>query len=65
MSNYITQLVPEQIMNMVSKLKEATLDVGPQPVKFAKFSSIPLNHLFKLLTEAQINNIAIGDLSRD
>lgn len=29
MSNYITQYVPEQIMSMVSKLKEATIDVGP------------------------------------
>lgn len=29
MSNYIAQYVPEQIMSMMSKLKEATIDVGP------------------------------------
>ncbi len=51
MSNYFTQYVPEQILNIVSKLKEATIDVGPQPAKFAKFSSIPLRSLMKLLTE--------------
>ena len=38
-------------MSMVSKIKEVTIDVGPQPAKFAKFSSIPLNTLMKLLTE--------------
>lgn len=38
MSKYLTQYMPEQIMNMVSKIKEATIDVGPQPVKYAKFS---------------------------
>lgn len=54
MSNYYSQIVPEQIMNMFSKLKEATIDVGPQPVKFAKFSSIPFSHLLSLLTEAQL-----------
>ena len=40
MSNYIAQYVPEQIISMVSRIKEATLDVGPQPVKFAKFANI-------------------------
>lgn len=29
MSKYLASLVPEQIMNMVTKLKEATIDVGP------------------------------------
>jgi hypothetical protein len=41
----------------VSKLKEATIDVGPQPAKFAKFSSIPLRSLIKLLTEEQQENL--------
>ena len=38
-------------MSMVSKIKEATIDVGPQPVKYAKFSSISLENLKKLLSE--------------
>ena len=29
MSKYLTQYVPEQIMSMMAKLKEATIDVGP------------------------------------
>ena len=40
MSNYFSQYVPEQIKSMISKIKEATIDMGPQPVKFAKFSNI-------------------------
>ncbi len=29
MSKYFTQYVPEQIMTMMTKIKEATIDVGP------------------------------------
>jgi hypothetical protein len=29
MSKYLTQYMPEQIVNMVSRIKEATIDVGP------------------------------------
>lgn len=65
MSNYITQFVPEQIMNMVSKLKEATIDVGPQPVKFAKFTSIPLNSLLKLLSDQQYEILNINALNKE
>ena len=35
MSNYFSQYVPEQLKNMLSKLKEATIDMGPLPVKFS------------------------------
>lgn len=45
MSKYLTQYVPEQIINMMTKLKEATIDVGPQPVKYAKFTSLPYSQL--------------------
>jgi hypothetical protein len=49
MSNYISQYVPEQIKNMVSKLREATIDMGPQPVKYSKFSSITRASLLKMV----------------
>lgn len=49
MSNYFSQYVPDQIKNMVSKIKEVTIDMGPLPVKFAKFSSISKDSLLKLL----------------
>lgn len=29
MSKYIASLVPGQILNLVTRLKEATIDVGP------------------------------------
>ncbi len=51
MSNYIKQYVPEQIVNIVSKIKQATIDVGPQPIKYSKFSTIYLRSLLKLLNE--------------
>jgi len=57
MSTYISQYVPEYIVGMVSRLKEATIDVGPQPAKFAKFSSIYLSDLTFLLTEDHQYNI--------
>ena len=40
MSNYISQFVPDQLKTMLSKLKEATIDMGPLPVKFSQFSTI-------------------------
>ena len=48
MSKYLASLVPEQIMNMVTKIKEATIDVGPQPIKFAKFITLPLEAILKI-----------------
>jgi hypothetical protein len=36
-------------MNMISKIKEATIDVGPQPVKFAKFTTMTYAIMKKLL----------------
>lgn len=49
MSKYFASLVPDQIMNMVTKFKEATIDVGPQPVKFAKFTQIPWDYVRQIL----------------
>ncbi len=48
MSKYLAQYVPDQILNMVSRLKEVTIDVGPQPVKFAKFTQIPWEALVRM-----------------
>ena len=58
--SYFTQYVPEQIMNMVSKIKEATIDVGPQPVKFAKFTSLPYDSLYKLMSEEILEQFKIN-----
>jgi hypothetical protein len=40
MSKYLASLLPEQLVNMVTRIKEATIDVGPQPVKFLKFTQV-------------------------
>jgi hypothetical protein len=56
MSNYLIQYVPEQIMCMVSRIKEATIDVGPQPVKYAKFSNLTFENIKRLLPESQQEN---------
>jgi len=45
---------------MVSKLKEVTIDVGPQPVKFSRFSSIPLSTLLKLLPDEQLQALNLN-----
>lgn len=29
MSKYLASFLPEQLMNMVTRIKEATIDVGP------------------------------------
>ena len=34
---------------MLSKLKEATIDMGPLPVKFSQFSKITKEQLLKVL----------------
>lgn len=41
--------MPEQIKHMVNKLKEATIDMGPQPVKYSKFSSIMRTSLIRMV----------------
>lgn len=48
MSKYLASLVPEQIMSMVTRIKEATIDVGPQPVKYAKFSRLPWEAILRI-----------------
>ena len=50
MSKYLSQFMPEQLMSFMSKIKEATIDVGPQPVKFAKFSTISLKELLLMIS---------------
>jgi hypothetical protein len=50
MSKYLSQFMPEQLLSFMSKIKEATIDVGPQPVKFAKFTTISLKELLLMLT---------------
>lgn len=49
MSKYLASLFPEQIVNMMTKLKEATIDVGPQPVKWAKFTQIPWEAVLRII----------------
>ena len=34
---------------MVSKIREATIDMGPQPVKYSKFSPITRSSLLKIV----------------
>ena len=54
MSKYIASLVPDQILNMVARLKEATIDVGPQPVRFAKFTFLSWQSVLRLQKSKQI-----------
>ncbi len=49
MSKYLASLVPEQIVNMVTRIKEATIDVGPQHVKFAKFIQVPWEAIRRII----------------
>ena len=41
MSKYLAQYVPDQLLSMMTRLKEATIDMGPQPVRYAKFTQLP------------------------
>ena len=50
MSKYLSQFMPEQLLSLMTKIKKATIDVGPQPVKFAKFTSLSLRELLLMLT---------------
>ena len=46
-------------MNMISKIKEAAIDVGPQPVKYAKFSTITYATMKKLFNKEQ-SDVLLG-----
>lgn len=51
MSNFLAQYVPDQILSMVSRIKQATIDVGPQPVKYAKFTSMPWAAILRIIND--------------
>ena len=53
MSKYIASLVPDQILNMASRLKAATIDVGPQPVKSAKFTQVSWEAILRIIPSKQ------------
>ncbi|CDW73531.1 UNKNOWN [Stylonychia lemnae] len=38
-------------MSMVAKLKQATIEMGPQPIKYSKFSKIQANQLLKIIPD--------------
>ena len=40
MSKYLASILPDQLMNMVTFIKDSTINVGPQPIKFAKFTQV-------------------------
>ncbi len=49
MSKYLASYVPDQLLSMVTRIKEATIDVGPQPVKTARFTKIPWAAVKKII----------------
>ena len=53
MSKYLAQYLPEPILSMVTRIKEATIDVGPQPVRFAKFTQMPWEAVQRIAFKGQ------------
>ena len=49
MSKYLASLMPENILNMVTRIREATIDVGPQPVRHAKFVQLSWEAIERIL----------------
>ena len=49
MSKYLAAYVPDQILSMVTRIKEATIDVGPQPVRTARFTKLPWSTVLRIV----------------
>jgi len=49
MSKYLASYVPDQLLSMVTRIKEATIDVGPQPVRTAKFTKLPWSAIMRIV----------------
>ena len=51
MSKYLASYVPDQLLSMVTRIKEATIDVGPQPVRTAKFTKLPWSAVMRIVQQ--------------
>jgi hypothetical protein len=49
MSKYLASYMPDQLLSMVTRIKEATIDVGPQPVRIAHFTKLPWTAVLKII----------------